>query len=115
MNPARQNIKITLTHIVQDRGDYWAVLLEELGMTAYGRDRDSAIAKAEEIVDDLFESFESEPDPFAACKEFMDAHGVDYSLPQPELPIFPHSSIQPINSVRTSRTLEKQIQHATTN
>ncbi len=73
-------LELDIKASVQDRGDYWAVYSEELGITAYGNNEQEAIANFEETMDDLLESFDAEPYPLAACREFMDAHGVKYSI-----------------------------------
>lgn len=107
------DVKFTLNTEVQDRGSYWAVYLEEVGMTAYGRDEESALAKADQMVDDVMESFGDEPDPLAAFEEYMKSHDVKYTVEPVGRPeIVPEIRGRHVDSARRSRTLERRLEHA---
>ena len=62
------------------QGEYWAAVLTQLGIAVYGDSRDEALAKVDDTVEVLLESFEDYPDPVAALKEYLAVHDVRYEL-----------------------------------
>ncbi len=65
---------------LEDRGDHWAAHLKGLDATAYGDDKQGALASAEAMIDLVLESFDDLPDPAESARQYFTSHGVKCTI-----------------------------------
>jgi hypothetical protein len=79
MNAQSFNIRLSYDVSLQDRGDHWAAIVEQIGTTVYAQDEQAALKRADEMVQFIVSSFNKYAtlDDF---REYMDSHGLQHTI-----------------------------------
>ena len=79
MNAQTANIRLSLDVSLEDRGDHWAALIEQIGTRVYAEDEQSVWKRANEMVEFMVSSFHKHAtlDDF---RKYLDRHGIQHSV-----------------------------------
>ena len=79
MNAPTVNIRLSYDVSLQDRGDHWAALIEQIGTTVYAADKQVALQRADEMVEFVVSSFNKHAtlDDF---RKYLDSHGIQHTI-----------------------------------
>ena len=79
MNAQTVNIRLSYDVSLQDRGDHWAALIEQIGTTVYAPDKHAALQRADEMVEFVVSSFNKHAtlDDF---RKYLDNHGIQHTV-----------------------------------
>ena len=79
MSTVDASVKITIDFVPQYRGDHWAVLIDQLGITVYGSSQEDALGCADQMMDFVVKTFNAHStlDDF---RRYLDAHDVQHSI-----------------------------------
>ena len=91
MGPANM-VTVDITTVLENRGDYWAGYIEQLGTTVYGDTREDTIDEVHLMVDFFFKHHPLDENGVYHeewLKEYFDYHNVPYEVRQEAGPIPP--------------------------
>ena len=72
-------IRLSLDVSLEDRGDHWAALIEQIGTRVYAEDEQAAWKRANELVNFMVSSFQKHAtlDDF---RKYLDRHSIQHSV-----------------------------------
>jgi hypothetical protein len=79
MSSQTVNIRLSFDILLEDRGDHWAALIEQIGTRVYGDDEQAASRRAGEMIQFMVSSF-SEHATLDNFRKYLDNHGVQHSI-----------------------------------
>ena len=79
MNAQTVNIRLSYDVYLQDRGDHWAALIEQIGATVYASDKQAALQRADEMVEFVVSSF-NEHATFDDFRKYLDNRGIQHTV-----------------------------------
>ena len=91
MGPANM-VTVDITTVLENRGDYWAGYIEQLGTTVYGDTREDTIDEVHLMVDFFFKHHPLDENGVYHeewLKEYFDYHNVPYEVRQEAGPVPP--------------------------
>ena len=79
MSSQNFNIRLSFDILLEDRGDHWAALIEQIGTRVYAEDEQAALRRAGEMIEFMVSSF-SEHATLDDFRKYLDNHGVQHSI-----------------------------------
>ncbi len=79
MSAQTAKIRLSFDVSLEDRGDHWAALIEQIGTRVYAKNEQAALKRAGEMVEFMGKSL-SEHVTLDDVRKYLDRHGVWYSV-----------------------------------
>ena len=79
MNSQTVNVRLSYDVSLEDRGDHWAALIEQIGTTVYAQNEQAALRRADEMIEFMVSSF-SKHATLDDFRKYLDNHGVKHSI-----------------------------------
>ena len=82
MASANPIVTVSVDLIIEERGDHWAGVLEQLGITVYGDSEKAAMDRVGQMLDFVAGAFQKHH-TLEDFRAYLDAHGVQHSVTTP--------------------------------
>ena len=96
MSSQAVNIKLSLDVSLENRGDHWAALIEQTGVTVYADSEQAAIKRADEMIGFMASCFQKHS-TLSNFRQYLDKRGIQHSV---ETANTPSSGYAPLRRYR---------------
>ena len=96
MSSQAVNIKLSFDVSLENRGDHWAALIEQIGTTVYAESEQAALKRADEMVGFMASCFQKHS-TLTNFRQYLDKRGIQHSV---EVSNAPNSGYAPLRRYR---------------